>query len=227
MDRDKLAQQLRDAASWWITYSAAAYFASSKHPRKAVKRPELFRRLVNKKRAIKGPAKIVKRFRTVLLEEVVEEIGEINSPNSDPVDTKVIALRWRSVFTGADLKAFLVSLDRVIVSLDRIIDVAEGAAETYDHKTYFEAGKVAKFRSPKEQFVGEQLASIYKDCFDVKKIGKSGGGDTPFTRFAIAVMEEMKEEITADVVRHALERSRSKRVRDQEAKLQAKEHAAE
>ena len=30
VDRDKLAQQLRDAVPWWITYSAAAYFASSR-----------------------------------------------------------------------------------------------------------------------------------------------------------------------------------------------------
>jgi len=61
--------------------------------------------------------------------------------------------RFRSVFDApADFDAF-------VVSLKRIIDVAEGAAETYEYKA------ASGFRSPREWFVSNKLASIYEKCF--------------------------------------------------------------
>jgi hypothetical protein len=120
----------------------------------------------------------------------------------------MISRRWLSVFPSpADLDAFLVSLNRVI-------DVAEGAAQTYEYKA------ANGFRSSsKEWFVGGKLAQIYKECFGRPagagsgEISGRGGKDTihgPFTRFVIAVMEEMGEDVTANIVKRALREPRRK-----------------
>ena len=140
--------------------------------------------------AFRRLAKSAKRFETDLLEEVIQE--------------EVIARRWLSVFpTPPDLKAFLDILKRVI-------SIAEGSTQTYEYRV--------KGRSLKEWFVGV-LALIFKDCFG-RSAGagsgdKSARGDQdiyygPFTRFAIAVMEEMGEDLSPDIVKRALRPPRRK-----------------
>ena len=189
--RDKLAEKLVFARGLWRIISAAH-------------RGHVGR--VNQKRAkeFHKLAKAAKHFKKYLCEEVVEETVAGDSLNSDLVHVEVITRRWLSLFpTPPDLKAFLVTVERVI-------SVAEGFAQTYEYKV--------KGRSPKESFVGDILRPIFGECFGQPAgapgdISGRGGQDIQhglFTRFVIAVDEEMKVGLSVDVIKRALQPPRRK-----------------
>jgi hypothetical protein len=186
VNRGELAKRLEVAEVYWKAYSAA-HGASPKRVRQTRAKP--FRSLV----------KAAMHFKRELCAAVIAEV------DADSVRTEVIALRWRSVFTTTSLEAFLVNLDRVI-------HVADAAAQAYEYKPS------DGLRSPKEWFVGTILAQIFKECFG-KKAGQSGGKEStskelieygPFTRFVKTIMKEMQEEITTDIIKRALRPSRRK-----------------
>jgi len=187
VNRGELAKKLETAEAQWRTY-LAAHRASPKHVRQTRAKP------------LCSLAKAAKHFKRQLRVEVVREVI------TDSVLTEDIARRWLGVFpTSAAFEAFLDNLDRVI-------HVAEGSAQTYEYKP------ANGFRSPKEWFVGTILAPIFKSCFG-RKAGQSGGNEHksvsgteygPFTRFAIAVMQEMDEDLSPDIVKRALRPSRRK-----------------
>ena len=145
-------------------------------------------------------AKTAQSFKRQLL---VEVLGKTKEPEEE--EPAYIALKWRSVFTAADLDAFFVTLERVI-------SVAQGFAETHG----WDASLGKGFRSSKEEFVRKTLKPIYEECFAQRAAAGSGERDSqgvfysPFTRFAIAVMAEMHVDLSTDIVRRALKPSRRK-----------------
>jgi hypothetical protein len=196
VNRDRLAGELIDAWHKWAWYSAYHYDGAKVNIRRRADRFRVF-------------AKGAMHFKNQLLNEVVQEAFIKVSPNSDLVRAEVIARRWLGVFPKpSDLETFLGTLDRVI-------GTANDLTQTYDELRGKDRWNRLP-RSPKEWFVGAILAPIFKRCFGRKAAAAGSEGKdenikySPFSRFAIAVMREMGEEISTATVGHALRPPRRK-----------------